>query len=238
VRFIVLPNPGDTEREASDWFARMSADDVTADDRARFETWLRTYSCNEKAYAELTATWKELVRSGPLVRAVHFGQVMNAASARSVRSPHWLAGAVAATIGAIVLGIGWNLYRQKEETRFQTAIGEQAAVALPDGSSFDLNTNSRVEVDYSQRTRVIRLDRGEAYFKVAHDTHRPFWVHAGDRWVRAVGTCIQRLLATRRRRSHCQRRHCQRCQCGRGRVSSIGRVVYQICGIRDCRRAS
>ena len=77
-----LPNPEDTEREASDWFARMNADDVTADDHARFETWLRAHSCNEKAYAELTATWKELVKSGPLVRAVHFGQVMNAASAQ------------------------------------------------------------------------------------------------------------------------------------------------------------
>ena len=35
-----LPNPEDTEREAGDWFARMNADDVTADDRARFEAWL------------------------------------------------------------------------------------------------------------------------------------------------------------------------------------------------------
>jgi transmembrane sensor len=189
-----LPNPEDTEREASDWFARMNSDDVTADDRARFEAWLRAHSCNENAYAELDATWKELVKSGPLVRAVYFGQVMNAASARSRRSRRWLAGAVAATIGAIVLGVAWNLHKQKEETRFQTAIGEQAAVALPDGSSFDLNTNSRVEVDYSQRTRVIHLERGEAYFKVAHDTHRPFWVHAGDRWVRAVGTAFNIYL--------------------------------------------
>jgi transmembrane sensor len=191
-----LPSPGEAEREASDWFARMSADDVTPDDHVRFEAWLRAHACNEKAYAELTATWKELVSAGPLVRAVHFGQVMNAASAsaRSVRSRRWLAGAVAATLGAVALGVVWNLYRQKEETRFQTAIGEQAAVALPDGSSFDLNTNSRVEVDYSQRTRVIRLERGEAYFKVAHDTHRPFWVHAGDRWVRAVGTAFNVYL--------------------------------------------
>jgi transmembrane sensor len=189
-----LPNPEDTEREAGDWFARMNADDVSADDHARFEAWLRAHSCNVKAYAELVATWKELVKSGPLVRAVYFGQVMNAASTRSVRSRRWLAGAVAATIGAIVLGVGWNLYKQKEETRFQTAIGEQAAVALPDGSSFDLNTNSRVEVDYSQRSRVVHLERGEAYFKVAHDTHRPFWVHAGDRWVRAVGTAFNVYL--------------------------------------------
>ena len=189
-----LPNPEDTEREAGDWFARMNADDVSADDHARFEAWLRAHSCNVKAYAELVATWKELVKSGPLVRAVYFGQVMNAASTRPVRSRRWLAGAVAATIGAIVLGVGWNLYKQKEETRFQTAVGEQAAVALPDGSSFDLNTNSLVEVDYSQHSRVVHLERGEAYFKVAHDTHRPFWVHAGDRWVRAVGTAFNIYL--------------------------------------------
>jgi transmembrane sensor len=189
-----LPSPEDTEREAGDWFARMSADDVTADDHARFETWLRARSCNAKAYAELCATWKEFRKSGPLVRAVYFGQVMNAVSGRPARSRRWLAGAVAATVGVIALGVTWNLYKQKEATRFQTAIGEQAAVALPDGSSFDLNTNSRVEVDYSGRSRVIRLERGEAYFKVAHDTKRPFWVYAGDRWVRAVGTAFNVYL--------------------------------------------
>src|SRR5947209_6428180 len=119
-----LPNPGDTEREAADWFARMNADDVTSDDHARFEAWLSAQSCNSKAYAELSATWKELVKSAPLVRAVYFGQVMNAAAARSVRSRRWLAGAVAATIGAVVLGIAWSLYKQTEDTRFQTAVGE------------------------------------------------------------------------------------------------------------------
>lgn len=189
-----LPDPENVAREAGNWFARMKADDVTADDRARFQAWLDAHSSNVKAYAELTATWRELVQSAPLVRAVNFGQAMNAASARPARSRFWLAGAVAATVGTIVLGVAWNLYRQKEETRFQTAIGEQAAVALPDGSSFDLNTNSRVDVEYSQRSRVVRLERGEAYFKVAHDTHRPFWVHAGDRWVRAVGTAFNVYL--------------------------------------------
>jgi transmembrane sensor len=190
-----LPNPEDTERAAADWFARMNADDVSADDRARFEAWLGEHSCNVKAYAELSGLWTELVKSGPLVRAVYFGQAMNAASAGPVRSRRWLAGAVAATILAVFAGVAWNLYRQNEETHFQTAIGEQAAVALPDGSSFDLNTNSRVGVVYSEHSRVIRLERGEAYFKVAHDAHRPFWVHAGDRWVRAVGTAFNVYLA-------------------------------------------
>jgi len=160
-----VPNSAATEREASAWFARMNADDVTADDRTRFEVWRGAQSCNSKTYAELSATWAELVKSGPLVRAVNFGQVMNAASPRLRRGRRWAVAAVAAGIGAIVVGGAWNLYKQTEETRFQTAIGEQAAVALPDGSSFDLNTNSRIWVDYSQRDRVIRLERGEAFFQ-------------------------------------------------------------------------
>ncbi len=189
-----LPSTDEVEREASAWFARLNADDVTADDRTRFEAWSCAHPCNAKAYAELSATWQELVKSGPLVRAVNFGQVMNAASAPPGPRRHWLVTAVAAGIGAIVLGGAWHLYKQTEETRFQTAIGEQAAVALPDGSSFDLNTDSRVWVDYSQRQRVIRLERGEAFFKVAHDTQRPFWVRAGDYWVRAVGTAFNVYL--------------------------------------------
>jgi transmembrane sensor len=188
-----LPDLAKTEREAGDWFARMNADDVTADDRARFEAWLQANSLHDRAYSELCATWAELRKAGPLVRAVSFGQAMNAAAAPE-RPRRWLAGAIAAAVGVIALAVGWNLYKQKEISRFQTAVGEQAAVALPDGSSFDLNTDSRIQVSYSKRARVVYLERGEAFFKVAHDPQRPFWVHAGDRWVRAVGTAFNVYL--------------------------------------------
>src|SRR5258708_35523173 len=99
-----LPRTDDAEREASAWIARMNADDVTADDRTRFEAWLRAQSCNAKAYTELSATWQELVKSGPLVRAVNFGQVMNAASAPPAPRRRWAVAAVSSGIGAIALG--------------------------------------------------------------------------------------------------------------------------------------
>jgi transmembrane sensor len=189
-----LPDLAKTEREAADWFARLNADDVTVEDRSQFEAWLQANVVHEKAYAELCATWTELRRVGPLVRAVSFGQAMNAATAPERPRRRWLAGAIAATVGVVALGVGWNLYERQESSRFQTAVGEQAAVALPDGSSFDLNTNSRVQVSYSKRARVVYLEQGEAFFKVAHDPQRPFWVHAGDRWVRAVGTAFNIYL--------------------------------------------
>src|SRR6202035_3537675 len=108
-----LPSADVAEREASAWFARLNADDVTADDRTRFDAWLRAHSRNADAYAELSATWQELVKSGPLVRAVNFGQVMNAASAPPALRRRWAVAAVAAGIAAIALGGAWNLYRQK-----------------------------------------------------------------------------------------------------------------------------
>lgn len=189
-----LPNTEQAEREASEWVVRLKAADVTDDDRTRFEAWIGAQPCNAKAYADLCMTWDKLVEAGPLVRAVYFGQQMNAATRPPAPRRRWAAIAMVAGVAAIVLGGAWSLYRQKQETGFQTAIGEQAAVMLPDGSSFDLNTNSRLHVAYSQRARVVHLERGEAFFKVAHDTQRPFWVHAGDSWVRAVGTAFNVYL--------------------------------------------
>ena len=52
-----LPRNGDTEREASVWFARMNADDVTAEDRTRFEAWLRAQS-RSAARCRATARWR------------------------------------------------------------------------------------------------------------------------------------------------------------------------------------
>jgi transmembrane sensor len=189
-----LPSSDDAEREASEWVARMQADDVTDDDRTRFQAWMDAHPRNARAYAALCTTWDELTNSAPLVRAVHFGQVMNAATTPPAPRRRWAIIAMAAGVAAVILGGAWDLYRQKPQPGFQTAIGERAAVALPDGSSFDLNTNSRVRVEYSERARVILLERGEAFFKVAHDTRRPFWVHAGGSWVRAVGTAFNVYL--------------------------------------------
>jgi len=189
-----LPDPGRPEREAADWFARLGSDDVSAEDRAAFDAWLHAHARNENAYAELNATWTELRKAGRLVRAVRFGQAMNAATAAPERPRRWLPKAIAAALAVSALSVSWHLYQQQENSHFQTAIGEQAAVALPDGSSFDLNTNSRLRVAYSKQARVVYLERGEAFFKVAHDVQRPFWVHAGDRWVRAVGTAFNVYL--------------------------------------------
>jgi transmembrane sensor len=189
-----LPDRNDAEREASEWIARLNADDVSSEDRIRFDTWRSAHPRHARVYGELLATWQELERSGPLVRAVSFGQSMNAASLPPVPRRRWAYFAAAAGVLAVVLGTGWYVRQVKAETLFETAIGEHVTVALPDGSSLELNSNSLARVDYREHARIIRLARGEAFFKVAHDKARPFWVVAGDSWVRAVGTAFNVYL--------------------------------------------
>jgi transmembrane sensor len=63
-------------------------------------------------------------------------------------------------------------------------------VALADGSTVTLNTDSEIQVSLGAGHRDIRLVRGEALFHVAHNPDWPFDVTAEEVTVRAVGTAF------------------------------------------------
>jgi transmembrane sensor len=181
-----LPSARKVEQEASDWIARLDADDVTVEDRARFEAWRCAHPCNARAFEELSKTWQRFLKVAPLAHAGRFDELRDLQKARA-RRRRWSWALAASAIFLSVLA-GLFLQRPIPPTPFKTAVGEQLTVALADGSSLELNSNSLARVDYSTRRRIIHLERGEAFFKVAHDARRPFWVTAGGAWVRAVGT--------------------------------------------------
>ncbi len=71
---------------------------------------------------------------------------------------------------------------------YATAIGGRQSYTLEDGTVVALNTNTRIQVDYSNARRAITLVQGEASFDVAKNPERPFVVYAGTGLVWAVGT--------------------------------------------------
>jgi len=73
---------------------------------------------------------------------------------------------------------------------YVTAIGDVVSQTLADGTVLKINTDSQVQVDYSESVRKIRLLRGEAHFAVAHNKAWPFEVYAGKGRVKAVGTAF------------------------------------------------
>ena len=71
---------------------------------------------------------------------------------------------------------------------YVTDVGEQRSVRLPDGSMMHLNTDSRAVVQFSDSDRAIRLESGEALFKVERDAGRPFEVLTPSARIRVLGT--------------------------------------------------
>ena len=69
-----------------------------------------------------------------------------------------------------------------------TPIGGRRTIPLADGSKVELNTATVVRAAMNDKRRDVWLDKGEAYFEVAHLGGRPFVVHAGNRIVTVVGT--------------------------------------------------
>jgi transmembrane sensor len=94
-------------------------------------------------------------------------------------------------LAASLLAVGafaWQFLSAPTSTQYSTGVGEQHTVALADGSTVFLNTDSDVRVQLSRRVRRIELARGEALFSVSHDPNRPFEVHALQGVTTAVGT--------------------------------------------------
>ena len=125
---------------------------------------------------------KERSRRLPAPRRKLF-QEWTRAPARS-RLPLW--GTAAALL--IAIGGAGSWWWSTEANAYVTNVGEQRTAKLDDGSFVYLNTDSRIEVNFSKGARNVYLVRGEALFVVEHDSARPFTVTAGDTKVRAIGT--------------------------------------------------
>ena len=113
---------------------------------------------------------------------LHLADQEGARTNRRVR----LFGALAASI-LIAFAGGW-FYLQRGV--YSTDVGEQRSLALADGSTVELNSRSRIKVQYTEHERHIDLLEGQALFHVAKNKWRPFIVTAADTRVRAVGTAF------------------------------------------------
>ena len=179
-----------TVSAAASWFVRLNADTVSVQDLSAFQTWRREQR-NDQAYREVEAMWGrgEALRADPEIARVLAAALK---SPRSSRHPKTSSVAFAAAAATLVFAVALGMWAEQAgllgEHTYQTAVGQQKEVALPDGSSLRLDTDTRVAARFGRSERDLTLLRGRAFFSVAHDIHRPFVVAAGDTRVRAVGT--------------------------------------------------
>ena len=178
------------ERQAREWLVRMDGDKPLSEDEIEaLREWMRRSVLHREELQRICKFWGQANVLTELAVCLE-----SATDQRGRRSARWataVALAASAVLAAVVLG-WWYLQAAARMSNggYQTLVGQQRSIALADGSSIQMNTDSQVQVAYSNGSRTIRLLKGEALFSVMPDPQRPFEVFAADRVVRAVGTAF------------------------------------------------
>lgn len=178
------------EDRAIDWLIRRDEPDWSQEQQAELDAWLEASMAHKAAYWRADQGWREAGR----IRSLGLN---HAAADRCRARTNWWMGAVAASFAAMIVGAGALslapdlFYGPTTEVRqvfFDTPVGGHRLVGLEDGSKVELNTKTTVRTAFSNAKREVWLDRGEAYFEIAHRDGQPFMVHAGRQTVTVLGT--------------------------------------------------
>lgn len=197
--FLKLRYDGNAiEAQAAAWLTRLDSSEVSGSDLEEFSDWLAVAPSHLDVYEALRADGKRFSSLADLTddEKRDFEQALLTNSSRSGRGHFDLMGKLVGVAAALfICFMGYQNFNRiyVPENTFQTDVGGMRTIALKDGSSITLNTDTQVQVDYGEEARTIILVSGEAFFDVAHDPLRPFIVQVGDKQVRAVGTAFNIL---------------------------------------------
>ncbi|MFT7008372.1 MAG: transmembrane sensor [Colwellia sp.] len=185
-KIIPLHTPNMIDDEASIWLVRLDNGNLSEQSRKELKTWLSVDKRHPIALRAMTDIWDDMDEVLMLInddssKNISFGSLL-----KPIFQPVMLAASVSFLAIIIWLAMPTNMNMQKNS--YATLIGQQITTTFDDGSIIHLNTNSRIETQFSDEKRIIKLIKGEALFEVAHDPNRPFIVYAGDRLVQAIGT--------------------------------------------------
>ena len=168
---------------ALSWIARLRSDTVSEQDQQSFALWLGESPAHQRAMDEMLDLWDDL---GVLARLPRQESLPREAA----NNRRWYMGAAVAASLALALVFWPSVDNAPSAIEYQTALGEQRTVTLPDDSTVVLNTDSSISVSYSEDQRQVTLARGEAWFQVAPNRQRPFHVDAQDARITAIGTAF------------------------------------------------
>jgi len=172
---------------AADWLQRQSFWTWSAEDQADFDTWLAQSRAHRIAYWRQKSVWESAQR----LKALRAPMARPGWSIPATKTkPFVLRIAAAAIFAALVGTIGYRDLGSvsKPENVYATPVGGRETIALSDGSRIELNTNTRLRVHTDKHTRMVMLERGEAYFDIRHDAARPFVVDVAGHRITDLGT--------------------------------------------------
>jgi transmembrane sensor len=166
--------------EAAAWIAQLHDEQRSPDLEARVHAWLGESENHRRAFNRMTLVWE---RTGQ-IRLRARDDTLATRSGRRARLTPWAAALAASLLLAVVVAAVYHW----RDNALVTGVGQQDVRLLPDGTRVVLNTNTRIEVNYDERARRVRLIRGEARFDVSKRPTWPFLVNVNGQEIRALGT--------------------------------------------------
>lgn len=181
------------EAAARGWAVYLHSGDARPEKIAEFNAWLaadHVHSLAFRRYEKLMSDLALIPELGDVEIAP--GPVPTPAWRPLVHRPQQLMAAIALmvmVVGGAVIGLGVSLPGSSvADPAYETMIAEIRDIHLADGSVVTLGARSRIEPAFTETMRIVKLQEGEAFFDVASDPARPFYVEVGDRLIRVVGT--------------------------------------------------
>lgn len=216
---VDFPERGLIEDEAWEWVVKFEGDSSPSDEDVQaLNEWMGRSALHKQALRDIARDWNDMDLLGALIvpndqknkqegfywsgallwilspllflftLSVQCAQQFSRAMKSRIIMTSLATGSCAIFLAILLI------YQLPGRTVYSTAVGQQSTYQLADGSILQLNTNSEVEVNYSESARRINLHKGEAHFDVVSDKTRPFEVYAGSHMVRAVGTAFSVYL--------------------------------------------
>ena len=184
-------NDPDLREEAQYWVARLVAKDVDASELDRLEAWLADDPRHARAFARERALWQDLdavadVLAAP-AQAESVIRPMPRHGAMRRRLLRAMPVALAASFAAAFILPSLILDLRADH---RTTVGQIRSVALPDGTTAMLDSDSAISVAFDGDRRVVHLLAGRAWFDVHHEG-RPFLVEALNGETQDIGTAFE-----------------------------------------------
>jgi transmembrane sensor len=171
-----------------------------AEQRA-FDAWLASHAGHAASYAQLELICSGLAQlasgqDGVKLRQRGAFERLIAGVGRAARSlSEWLSLTTVqqgfALASVLVVGLWFGLPASQpgsESLSYSTSVAEVRIVPLPDGSEVTLAAGSEIRSEFSELRRDVTLVSGQAFFSVAKDPLRPFFVNTASARIRVVGT--------------------------------------------------
>ncbi len=181
-------NPDDALTDAAaHWCMRLHADDCTAAEREAFAHWVAADVRHREEYEAMLEIWHTADLLPRTATVVEFNPPSRAGAPRNWR-PLASAAAIALAVLPLLGWMGWEQGWLPNRYQHFEAGDHMQTVQLSDGSTVELNLYTELTFLNYKDQRQVTLDRGEAFFKVTHDSTHPFIVKAGRGQTRVTGT--------------------------------------------------